>query len=279
MTDKLFHLLQKPALYQRSTEPFWDDEHISKGMLEAHLNPNWDAASRKHAFIDRSAKWLSGIMPTNSHVLDLGCGPGLYTKRLSDMRYTVTGIDFSKRSIEYAKSQDSKTEYIYKNYLELDYTGVFDVVLLIYGDFAALTPDERRMLIPKVYKALKPGGLFVLDVFTDKKFAKSKSNKTSWKFCENGGFWSSEPHICLEATYLYENDTVAADHYIIITNDEMKEYLTWDTAYTLQKLTDEVSPFGFRVKSVHDDVSGSPYTGEGEELCIVLEGERNAHWI
>ena len=22
---------------------FGDDEHISKGMLEAHLNPNWDA--------------------------------------------------------------------------------------------------------------------------------------------------------------------------------------------------------------------------------------------
>lgn len=31
--NKLFSLLQKPALWQRSSEPFWDDEHISKGMF------------------------------------------------------------------------------------------------------------------------------------------------------------------------------------------------------------------------------------------------------
>jgi SAM-dependent methyltransferase len=269
--DKLFHLLQKPALWQRSAKPFWDDEHISKGMLEAHLNPDWDAASRKHSFIDASVKWLSGVIPAHGKILDIGCGPGLYTKRLSDMGYSVTGMDFSKRSIEYAKSQDSITEYIYKNYLELDYTGVFDAILLIYGDFAALTPDERRTLIPKVNKALKPGSLFVLDVFTEKQFAKSKSNKTSWKLCNNGGFWSAEPHICLEATYLYDNNTVAVDQYIVITSGGMKEYLNWDTAYTIQRLTDEVSPFGFILKSVFDDVSGSPYTGKSEELCFVLE--------
>jgi hypothetical protein len=70
---------------------------------------------------------------------------------------------------------------------------------------------------------------------------------------------------------LYENNTVAVDQYIIITNYEVKEYLTWDTAYTVPKLTDEVLPFGFRVKSVFNDVSGSPYTVEGEELCFLLE--------
>ena len=63
MFDTLFSLLQKPVLWQRSTEPFWDDDHISKGMLEAHLNPDWDAASRKHSFIVRSVKWLSSLIP------------------------------------------------------------------------------------------------------------------------------------------------------------------------------------------------------------------------
>jgi hypothetical protein len=132
-------------------------------------------------------------------------------------------------------------------------------------------PDERRTLVPKVYNALKPGGLFFLDVFTEKQFARSKSNKASWQLSNNGGYWSSEPYLCLEATYLYENNTVAVDQYVVITKKEMKEYLTWDTAYTVQKMTDEISPYGFKVKSVFDDVSGSPYTGEGEELCFVLE--------
>ena len=78
----LFKLLQKPKLWQRSTEPFWDDDHISKGMLEAHLNQYWDAASRKHSYIDKSVKWLMSIIPEGSKVLDIGCGPGLYTKLL-----------------------------------------------------------------------------------------------------------------------------------------------------------------------------------------------------
>ena len=270
MFDKLLHLLQKPALWQRSTKPFWDDEHISKGMLEAHLNHEWDAASRKHSTIDRSVKWLTGIIPPQGKILDLGCGPGLYTKRLSDMGYSVTGMDFSKRSIEYAKSHDARTEYIYRNYLELDYTDTFDVILLIYGDYAALTLDERRTLTPKVYQALKPGRVFILDVFTEKQFAK-KAEKTSWALCGKGGFWSAEPHICLEAAYLYENNTVAVDQHIVVTNDGINEYLIWDTAYTVQKLTDEVSPYGFKVNGVFDDICGSPYTGEAETLCFVLE--------
>ena len=56
MINTLFHLLKKPALWQRSTEPFWDDEHISKGMLDSHLDPDLDAASRNFCFIDASVK-------------------------------------------------------------------------------------------------------------------------------------------------------------------------------------------------------------------------------
>lgn len=271
MIYMLFRLLNKPVLWQRSAEPFWDDEHISKGMLEAHLNPDWDAASRKHSYIDRSVKWLSGFIPANGKILDLGCGPGLYTRRFSEMGYDVTGIDYSKRSIAYAKSQDTKTEYLYKNYLEIDFTNMFDAATLIYCDYAALTPDERQTLVKKVYKALKPGGLLILDVFSKKHFINNKANRTYWTLCKNGGFWSSEPYICLEATYLYDNNMVSVDQYVVVKNEGIKEYLIWDTAYTIPKLNDEVSSLGFSVKSVFDDVCGSPYTGESDTMCFILE--------
>ena len=45
MFNELKKHVIKPPLYSQSTNKFWDDEHISKGMLEAHLNPNWDAAT------------------------------------------------------------------------------------------------------------------------------------------------------------------------------------------------------------------------------------------
>lgn len=274
MNEKLFSLLKKPTLWKRSNEPFWDDEHISKGMLEAHLNPNLDAASRKHETIERSVKWLSDIIPSGSKILDLGCGPGLYTKRLSDMGYDVIGMDFSRRSIAYAKEHDTRTEYIDQNYLELNFTNTFDAITLIYCDYAALTQPERKILLTKVHQALKPKGLFIFDVFTDVHF-KSKSNKTSWSVHENGGFWSAEPHICLEGTYLYENNTVAANQYIIITDNGMNEYLTWDTSYTRQALAEELLSSGFDVKGAFGDVCGSLYTGKSDTLCFVAYKRTN----
>jgi len=272
MINKLFSLLQKPDLWQRSYEAFWDDEHISKGMLDAHLNPDLDAASRKHSYIDCSVNWLRSIIPAGSKILDLGCGPGLYTKRLSDASYDVTGIDYSRSSIAYAKEHDTKTKYIYRNYLEMDYNEAFDVITLIYCDYAALIPDERRMLLSKVHRGLKPNGLFIFDVFTERTH-KDRCAHTSWSYYENGGFWSDKPHLLLEAEYYFENNTVKVYKAIVITEDNIREYLIWDTVFTKQTLLNEVTPFGFQMHSIYDDVCGSPYTGEADTLCLVLKKE------
>ena len=132
----------------------------------AHLNPEVDAASRRHETIDCSVKWISGMIPDGGRILDLGCGPGLYTMRFTALGYQVTGVDYAKRSIAYAKRHDPKTDYRYQNYLELDENAVYDAVTLIYCDYAALTPAERDCLLPRIYRALKPGGHFILDVFS-----------------------------------------------------------------------------------------------------------------
>lgn len=264
----ILKLAERPTLWQRSQEPFWDDEHISKNMLEAHLSPNTDAASRKPEFIERSVAWLASLIKPGGSILDLGCGPGLYTKRLSDMGYKVTGIDLSKRSIEYAKAHDSKTEYICRDYLTLDLTSTYDAVTLIYCDFAALTAPEREKLLSSVRRVLKPDGLFIFDVFTDTHFA-AKRESASWDLCEHGGFWSAERHLSLEATYLYENNTVAADRAIIITENGVKDYIIWDTAYTPERLARELAPCGLEVKTVYGDVCGKEYSESSQTLCCV----------
>ncbi len=107
MYNKILSGTQKPKLWQRSKEEFWDDEHISKSMLEMHLDPNLELASRKADTIKQSVEWLSTIIAPKSKILDLGCGPGLYTEKLSSLGYDVIGIDYSKRSIAYAKADST----------------------------------------------------------------------------------------------------------------------------------------------------------------------------
>ncbi|MDD3244048.1 MAG: class I SAM-dependent methyltransferase [Eubacteriales bacterium] len=267
-------MFARPDLWQRSPEPFWDDAHISKGMLEAHLNPTLDAASRSKDTIRRSVDWIASILPQTSKILDLGCGPGLYCRQFSDLGFDVTGVDFSQRSIGYAKEHDPRTRYIYQNYLEIDYTDAFDVIIMIYCDYAALTAAERQTLLSKVRSALRPNGIFLFDVFTDV-HSKGISEKNVWSVHENGGFWSADPHIAFEAAYLYENGTVSLSRNLIVTESGMKEYFIWDTSYNLQRLTEEVSAAGFEVKAAYDDVCGRAYTGNSETLCVILADRRS----
>ncbi|MFP4016163.1 MAG: class I SAM-dependent methyltransferase, partial [Halanaerobiales bacterium] len=199
---KLIEMSNKPEVFERTEEAFWDDPHISGKMLEFHLDPTEEAASRSQSTIEKSVKWIDeelkaryflndNLLKKNIKILDLGCGPGLYASRLAGLGYTLTGIDYSRNSIEYARKYSEENnigvDYIYQNYLTIDYNDEFDVILLIYCDLGALTDAERDNLLERTYKALKPGGTFIFDVFTDKNRNKDDL-KRYWELTD-GGFW------------------------------------------------------------------------------------------
>lgn len=276
MFKDLFKYLEKPKLYSQNSSKFWDDEHISKGMLEAHLHPNWEAASRRHDFIDQSVDWIAEITPSSSfkNLLDLGCGPGLYAERLYKKGYQITGIDFSERSINYAKEKASQRNqdinYIYQNYLELNYKNEFELVILIYCDFAVLSDRDREVLLKKVHDSLKPGGKFIFDVFTAKEFEDKEENHT-WYISEEGGFWKPDKHLCFESHFIYENDVRLDQHVIIDKEGEISIVRNWFKGYTKETIIAEVKRAGFHKCEIYSDVTGKPYSNESKTICIVAE--------
>lgn len=274
MFNELKKCTTKPKLYAPSTNKFWDDEHISKGMLEAHLNPNWDAATRKPEFLDKSINWISKIAPSSQYkfLLDLGCGPGLYAERFNSAGYSVIGVDFSKRSITYAKDQTllnkSNIEYHYQNYLTIDYTEQFDVITLIYCDYAALSITDRLILLRKVYQALRPNGKFIFDVFTT---LMRKAESRSWEYYEEGGFWSEKPHICLESVYQYDDeDNTELRQSIVITEETVNCYNIWDHFFTKEALLSEIQTAGFNAFEFYGDIAGKEFSNTGETICGVF---------
>ena len=76
----------------------WHDPAFSSRMLQEHLTQAHDLASRKSDAIEAHVGWihqtLLGGKPTN--ILDLGCGPGLYTSRLARLGHTCRGIDYGR---------------------------------------------------------------------------------------------------------------------------------------------------------------------------------------
>lgn len=275
MYSKLLALLNKPEIYQGNEQPFWDDEHISKMMLEAHLNPELEVASRTAEFMDRSARWIAQIAPPSrfKRVLDLGCGPGLYAQRFYRMGYTVTGIDLSRRSIRYAKDQAHKEGmdicYVCGNYCQLDSKEMFDLVTLIYCDYGALCPSDRREVLRRAYASLRPGGRMILDVFSHA-HAERFSAYQVWKHCPDGGFWRKGAHLMLEEGFLCPEHVIGR-RIAVVTPEEESVYNLWDTCYTPQKLQEETQAAGFEVCGMYGDVAGAAYTEDCDTLAIVIE--------
>jgi SAM-dependent methyltransferase len=159
---RLQTLAEPPPRFEPGEPLFWDDPHISQQMLAFHLNPDVEAASRRPETITRTVNWLMTYLDLKpgDAVLDLGCGPGLYAAQLAGRGLHVTGVDLSRRSIDYAR-QDAADhglaiDYRCQNYLALDEPPIYDAVLLIYGD-CARSPRPRDTLLDHIFARL-PGG-------------------------------------------------------------------------------------------------------------------------
>lgn len=276
--DQIKNYLKKPRLFEKSTASLWDDEHISKGMLAAHLHPHIEAASRKHEFIDRSAHWIytfSGLKK-GANVLDLGCGPGLYAERLAKLGLNLTGIDYSKRSIAYAKTQAQKSnlaiDYIYQNYMDMDYNNAFDLVIMIYCDFGVLSYSERDLLLEKVNRSLKVGGRFVFDVSTLEVISQATEKKT-WSF-SSSGYWRPYPYICFESVYFYPGHPVLLTQYTVIDKKEKNAvYRIWDCTYSKESIKEVLQEKGFEVVHFCSDLTGRA-AGDGSDTLGVVSVKR-----
>ena len=107
MFKQLVDINTRPKPFEFYTAAdLWTDEHTSQKMLDFHLNEDIDVSSRNRKFIERSVDWIASHFEVKkgTSIIDFGCGPGLYTIRFAEKGAQVTGIDFSRNSIEYAKN-------------------------------------------------------------------------------------------------------------------------------------------------------------------------------
>lgn len=273
-TTDLLRRLQKPEPFTKSTAPLWDDPYISEQMLKAHLDPNRDLASRKHLTIDRSVEWIVKEMgmQKRTRILDLGCGPGLYCTRFAERGLTVTGIDYSKRSIQYAKEYATqhrlKIEYIYKDYLTIDYNNMFDLVTLIYCDFGVLSDQDRDLLLCKIHRSIKPGGKFLFDVSTPK-YHDSVMEERTWEY-EDKGFWRPIPYLLLTEKIKYPKQGVLLTQYSVLDdNSNLDVYRIWDHAYTKESISKVLSDAGFNDVQFYGDITGREYSDNTETMSII----------
>jgi len=270
----------KPKLYEKGNAVMWTDKHISKQLLNVHLNSEIDLGSRKTETIDSTIEWiLANIETKQLNILDLGCGPGLYSEKLAQMGHNVTGVDFSANSIEYAKKEAKSKKlditYLKENYLNLDLKeNSFDLVILIFTDFGPLLPKEREQLIIIIGKVLKPGGVFIFDVLNGKNI-ENKISQRNWE-TSNQGFWKNEPYLALSDSFVYKkNKVILYQHIILDEQENINIYRFWTHFFSNQDLTKIFNESGFSKLTFHEDVlpKGDLWNGGNVTFCIAINSK------
>lgn len=256
--EKLIRTAQKPEIYTPGTALMWVDEYISTQLLEIHLSQDVELASRKESTISSTIEWALQKVPENRlNILDLGCGPGLYSTKLAQRGHSVTGVDFSFNSIQYAKEAASRKKlniaYRHQNYLELEDENKYDLVLLIFTDFGVLTPDQRQTLLTNIYRALKPGGTFIFDALNDNYQGNVVGSK-DWELSEKG-FWRDTPYLALTESFYYEKQKVTLNQHTVIDQTRgIEVYRFWMHTFSHADLGAIISSAGFNDIQCYDGV-------------------------
>jgi 2-polyprenyl-3-methyl-5-hydroxy-6-metoxy-1,4-benzoquinol methylase len=275
--EEIENINSRPEPFEFYTaSDLWTDEHTSEQMLKFHLNEDIDVSSRNAAFIDRSVEWIASYFEivAGTKIADFGCGPGLYATRLAQMQADVTGIDFSKRSIQYAREvairEGLSIHYVNQNYLEFETEDRFGLVLMIMCDFCALSPAQRKKILTKFHTFLEPGGLVLLDVYSLNSF-EQREEKALYEANLLEGFWSPNKYYGFQNTFKYEREKVVLDKYTIIEADRTRTIYNWFQYFSPETLEREFTECGFTIEKIFSDVAGTPFDSKANEFAVVAK--------
>ena len=230
-----------PAPWAEGEKIPWHEPAFSQRMLKEHLSQAHDAASRRADRIDAHVHWIHGELLSErpARILDLGCGPGLYTSRLAKLGHECVGIDYSPASIAYAVEQAEREglgcTYRLEDMRQAEYGDGFGLVMLIFGEFNVFTPPDAQSILTKARAALDDGGLLLLEPQTFAVVQRAGEAGRVWRSAETGLF-SDKPHLRLEESFWDPATRTATTRYFII--DAATGEVTRHAA-TVQAYTDE----------------------------------------
>lgn len=107
---------------------------------------------------------FAGMIPKSAKsILDLGCGTGLELDELFRLRcdVVVTGIDLSSEMLEKLHEKHPNVILRCEDYFEAELGEALYDCIITFESLHHFTPEKKLELFQKLYKALKPGGVFL----------------------------------------------------------------------------------------------------------------------
>lgn len=272
-----------PAAWAEGENIPWNDPDFSNRMLAEHLNQEHNLASRRFEIIDRQVRWihtevLSGI-PTR--ILDLACGPGLYTNRLAGLGHECVGIDYAPAPIRYAQETADREQLACTYHLAdvrgAEYGDGYGFVMMLFGQLNVFRRAEARSILEKVHASLLPGGLLLLEPQRFTTVEKNGQAGSSWYSCgQGGGLFSDRPHLCLSESFWDDPTQSATQRFFIVDGQTAKvtRHAMTTEAYTDEQFRELLMDVGFENLLFFPSLVGMEVEEESQSANLVIVGRK-----
>ncbi|GHE99115.1 methyltransferase [Streptomyces longispororuber] len=202
--------------------------------------------------------------PRGTRVLDLCCGPGVFTVPLAVRGHEVTGVDRSAAMLAQARKraadQGVSVRYVEEDVLAFSEPRSYDVVLNMFTSFGYFEdPADNDRVLQAMYAALAPGGTLLLDVAGKELLARKV---TPPKVVRRGD------------DLLVQTDTVLDDwarlrsDWVLVRGDTVtRAALVW-FVYSAVELSAMVRAAGFAGVEVFGGFDARPYDQDAERLIV-----------
>jgi SAM-dependent methyltransferase len=225
-------------------------------MLAEHLDQGHGAASRQRPEILRQVDWLwhqLGLQP-GARLLDITCGPGLYSVEFARRGVDVTGIDFGPASIAYARElADAQGVAGRCRFIQADVRAElprhadqgYDAATFIYGQLAVFTRAEAAALLAGAAQALRPGGRLALELLAFERIDKTHS---TWWFSDQRGLWGDKPFLNLGERFWDADQRASIDRFWVLDlhSGALQEIGLSDNGYESEEMLALLRANGFR---------------------------------
>src|SRR5436305_2588561 len=144
--------------------PWHEQDEFWVAMAPLMFGPNrWAGVAGE---IDGAVAML-GITPP-CQVLDLCCGPGRHALELARRGFDVVGVDRTAAYLDRARAaadQTSRASFVQDDMRHFCRPDSFDAVINLYTSFGYFDdPDDDRAVLRNVFRSLRPGGRFLMDL-------------------------------------------------------------------------------------------------------------------
>ncbi|MER6997982.1 class I SAM-dependent methyltransferase [Streptomyces sp. NPDC000410] len=202
--------------------------------------------------------------PRGARVLDLACGPGVFTVPLARRGYEVTGVDRSPAMLDRARKLSADrgvtADYVRADMREYANPAAFDVVLSMFTSFGYFEdPADNARVLRTVHNSLAPGGTLLLDVAGKELLARKVVPP---KVVQRGD------------DLLVQTDTVLDDwarlrsDWVLVRGERVsRAALVW-FVYSAVELREMTLAAGFEDVEILGGFDGRPYDQDAERLIV-----------